>query len=434
MIQRKWYTLLAVLLGLATGAVSTPVQASGFLLSEQSAEGVSMASAVSASTDEPAAVWYNPAALSFMSGVQASLTGVGYLAFSNFEPRENAGSIDADTTAQVVPGIFATARLNDTFALGFGVYIPFGLGIRWPEDWLGRVYGIESSITALNINPTVSIKILPNLSIGAGLDVVKSAVDFTNGLPTSGQDTVQIGGDAWGVGGNIGVLYRLLPEQLHFSATYRSRVKLDFSGKAHFKIEEPVFTTQLFDQDGTAQLTLPDIIVLGAMYRPHPKLRLGTDLYIVLWSTYDEIPIDFESPNTPDSGIYPDYRNILSLRLGADWALPVEGLKVRGAFSVDQNPAPKTGLSPTLPDGVTIAFGLGAGYQIDFINIHLRDLLVLYQPTKARQPSDLSKPPQSPEGTYRATVHLLGLTVTGRFGDGDAPTNSAEPGQASHDL
>jgi len=417
-----------VLISLGITGVPGAVQAGGFLLTEQSAEGVGTASAVSASTAEPAAVWYNPAALSFMPGIQASLTGVGYLGHSKFETKEGGESIDASPTVQVVPGLFATGRLNDTFAFGFGVFVPFGLGIRWPDDWIGRVYGIESSITALYINPTASIKILPNLSIGIGLDVVKSAVEFINGLPTSDDDTVHVGGDAWGLGGNVGVLYCLLPEQLHFAATYRSRVKLDFSGSADFQIEEPVFSSALFDQAGEAQLTLPDIIVLGAMYRPHPRLRLEPNLYIVLWSTYDKIVLDFENPDTPDSGFYPNYRDMLSLRLGAEWDLPVDGLKVRGAFAYEEDPVPKTGLSPTLPDNANIGLSLGIGYQIGVVTVDLGYLAVFFLPAEARQPSDLSKPPQSPEGTYYVNVQLVGLTITGRFGSREAsapPTNAA---------
>jgi long-chain fatty acid transport protein len=381
-----------------------------------------MSSAVSASTTEPAAVWYNPAALVFMPGYQVSISGVGYIGNVTFKPLGGGERIEADPTVQVVPGLFATGRLSERVALGLGVYVPFGLGLRWSDDWIGRVYGIESTITTLDINPVVAVKLLDNLSLAAGLDIMKSAVDMTNGLPTSAEDTVRIGGDGWGIGANVGLLYRLIPDQLHLAATYRSRVKLNYSGEAHFEIAEPVFSSQLFDQGGDAKITLPDIIVLGAMVRPHRTVRIGLDAYIILWSTYDKVPIDFEDPNTPDSGTYPNYRNILDMRLGAEWATPLDGFKIRGGIAYQQNPSPKTGLSPTLPDADGPSFSIGVGYQMKYIGFDLSYLLALYRPSDARQSDDLSTPPQSPEGSYRTVAHLIGLTATGRFGESENAT------------
>ena len=245
-------SLLAVALCCAHGRIA---QAAGFALTEQSAEGIGMASAVSASTTEPAAVWYNPAALPYIPGYQASAFGILYLGQPSFSPRDGSPAVDAKPTRQAVPAFFATGRVSDRVGVGLGFYVPFGLGIGWPVDWIGREYGIKSSITTLNMNPVAAVKVLPNLSLAAGIDVERSAVDITNGLPAAiGGGTVRIGGGTWGVGGNAAVLYRALPERLHFSAAYHSRVKLTFAGHAHFEVNESVFTSSLFDQPGKATI------------------------------------------------------------------------------------------------------------------------------------------------------------------------------------
>jgi long-chain fatty acid transport protein len=408
--------LLALALGAVYLGVTAPVRASGFLLEEQSAEGIGMASAVSASTLEPAAIWYDPAALVFMDGVQASLSGTLYLGQVEFTPVASGEATDSKPIRQIVPSGFASARLSDRIAVGLGVAVPFGLGVKWASDWAGRDYGIASSLMVADINPVIAFKLLPALSIAAGLDVMRGTVDLRRGLPTSMLDSVQIAGAAWGVGGNIAILYRVLPERVHVALTYRSRVKLDFSGNAHFDVQEPVFTRQLFDQPGTAGLLLPDIITLGLMYRPLPVVRLGLDADAVFWSTYDRVPIDFRSPATPDTALRPNYRDAINVRLGGEWATPLTGFVVRAGLVFDSNPAPSSGLSPAVPDAKRVDVSAGLGYQTAQLGIDVGYMLVNFLPARARPPVDPDAPPQSPAGTYRTTAHLIGLTLTGRLG------------------
>jgi long-chain fatty acid transport protein len=395
--------------------------AGGFLLPEQSGEGLGRASAVAASTLEPAAVWYNPAALSSMEGVQLSVYGGGYFGQTEFTPRDGGDATDSEPVKELVGSLFATARVSDRVGLGFGVYAPFGLGVTWPDAWEGREQSIDSSIVTINFNPVVSVRVLDALSVAAGVDVMRTAVDFSNGLPPAvGGDvgSVRIGGATWGLGFNAALLYRPLPDKVQLALTYRSRAKMEFEGRAHFAgIQEPIFTESLFDQDGTAEITLPDVFQAGVAVHPFRDLLLEVDGTYVMWSTYDTIPIDFSQPQTSDTAFYPNYRDIFSLRISGEYTTPLKPLRVRGGFVYEENPAPEDGISPSLPDAATIGIAAGAGYRARSWSADFGYMLVLMQPSDARNPSDPSIPPQSPEGTYRTTAHILGLTLSGRFGD-----------------
>jgi long-chain fatty acid transport protein len=412
---------IAVVASLAAAlSWAAPAFAGGFLLPEQSGEGLSRSSAVAASTLEPAAVWYNPAALSSMEGVQVSAYGGGYFGRTEFTPRDGGEATDSKPVKELVGSLFATARVSDRVGLGFGIYAPFGLGVAWPEAWEGREQAIESSIVALNFNPVVSVRLLDQLSVAAGVDVMRTAVDFTNGLPPAvGGDvgSVRIGGATWGVGVNAALLYRPIPDKLHFALGYHSRAKMEFEGRSHFSgIQEPIFTQSLFDQDGSAEITLPDVFQAAVAVRPVRDLLLEVDGTYVMWSTYDTIPIDFSQPQTSDTAFYPSYRNIFSLRLSGDYTTPLEPLRVRAGFVYEENPAPEDGISPSLPDAATVGFSAGAGYHAPSWSADFGYMLALLLPSDARNPSDPSIPRQSPEGTYRTTAHILGLTLSGRFG------------------
>src|SRR5262245_37540436 len=113
-------SVLFLSLWACAGSIVMPLRtrADGFALSEHSAAGLGMASAVSANVAEPAAVWYNPAALTYMPGYQASLTGIAYIGHVEFEPRSGGGSVSAEPASEIVPGLFATGRLNERVAVG----------------------------------------------------------------------------------------------------------------------------------------------------------------------------------------------------------------------------------------------------------------------------------------------------------------------------
>ena len=75
-----------------------------------------------------------------------------------------------------------------------------------------------------------------------------------------------------------------------------------------------------------------------------------------------------------------------------------------------------SGLSPTLPDSTALDVCLGLGWASRVFRADLGYMLIMYLPSKARYPTDPSTPPQSPEGTYRTLAHMLGLTLTYRYG------------------
>jgi long-chain fatty acid transport protein len=387
-------------------AHSSPVRAGGFLIYDLSAEAIGKASAVSASTSEPAAVWFNPAALAYQEhGV--SLSGVAVLARSRFEPLGGGPEVESEPGRFLLPTFFGTVRLHDRLALGFGFFPAFGLTIAWPEDWLGRESTIKASIETVNFNPTAAVKLLPELSLAAGLQVIRGAVELKNALPAVVGGTATIGAGTWGLGANAALLYRPLPDRFHLALAYRSRAELSFDGRVDFD-PHPDFAPSLPDQRGGAGITIPDIFTLGVMWRPAPNLTLTFDPNLVLWSTFDRVVIDFET--APDRILERNSRNTVTLRLGVDWATPAPGLSARAGLIFDQNASPAATLAPSLPDGNRLDFALGLGYRWQWLKADVGYLFVYFLPSKATTGRE------GPEGTYRTLAQVFGVTVSALFG------------------
>jgi long-chain fatty acid transport protein len=390
-------------------AVAAPARASGFLVYDASGEALGKASAVTASVNEPAAVWFNPGALGFMRGFGASAGGTIAIASNSFQPSDGGPEVHTRAGRFFLPAVFAEAAIGEQVHVGVAALTAFGLGIDWPADWVGREAAISARIETFHINPAVAIKLDDRISVGAGFQAVRGAVDFTNALPALVGGTVRVGGGAWGFGGNAGLLVRAVPEVLHFGVTYRSRVKLSFQGRADFD-PNPEFAGALPDQGGAATITLPDIITAGVLWRPTPTLALTFDPNLVLWNTYDEVTLDFEQRTTPDTVLVRRFHPAVTLRLGADWTTPAPGLSLRGGVIFDQNPSPKDTLAPSLPDAHRLDFALGIGYRHGWLKADVGYLLVYFLP------SDATGGKEGPEGTYRTVSHLIGVTVGAQFG------------------
>lgn len=259
----------------------------------------------------------------------------------------------------------------------------------------------------MTVNPSVAVRLHPLWSVALGLDVVRSAVDLKTGLPAPLGGQLRLGGGTWGFGANAGVLYRALPNRLHVGLAYRSRVKLGFEGEADFAPANRDFERSLPDQPGNADVTLPDVVTLGILFRPHRDIALGFDVNAVFWSTYDRVDIDFES--APDRAIIPDAKDTFQLRAGGDFRLAPTDLHVRGGIIFDRTAIHEEGLGPRVPDSDRIDVSAGLGYVGDVWKVDLGAMLVMFLPADARSGRE------GPEGTYHSYAHLVGLTLGARF-------------------
>jgi long-chain fatty acid transport protein len=399
------------LVGLSLFAAATlsslPSRASGFLIYDLSGEAIGRASAVSADVTEPAAVWFNPAAIAYMEGVSASAGGVFVTARSHFTEKGTGAETSSERGNFVLPALFAAGKIADRVALGLGVYSAFGIGVSWPRDWLGREAAISASLVTLSFNPNVAVRLTPKLSLAAGFDALRSTVDFQNGLPSIVGGEARLTGGTWGFGFNAAALYRIVPSRLHVALTYRSRVKFAYDGRADFTPGNPDFSRSLSDQPGHAEITVPDIITAGVMGRATDNLKLSFDAQAVLWSTYKEVHIDFST--SPDHYLRPNGHDTFNLRAGADYLTPLRGFHVRGGVIFDRAALPATGLGPALPDSDRFDLTLGVGHETERTKVDLGYMLVMFLPAKAKSGVE------GPEGEYRTLAHLVGLTAGVHF-------------------
>jgi long-chain fatty acid transport protein len=324
---------------------------------------------------------------------------------TRFSPKLPGPDVESPSEARFIPSLFGHVPLGDRVQASLALLAPFGLAVSWPEGWVGAQESLSSQLTVLSVNPSLALRIDDRLSLAVGLSALHGTVSLALALPTPPGGLASLTGQAWGVGANVGLLFRALPDQLHFGASYRSRARLEFHGDADFSPEMTGFEAFFTDQHAKAAITFPDVIAFGAMARPHPQLELSVEVDWVLWTTLRELVVDFERPATPDRHVELGSVNPLSGRLGIEWSWPEQRLAARTGISFDKSSSRADSLSASAPDGDRVGVGAGLGWSFGRVGLDVAYFYAYFLPTRALGPN------AHPEGTYRSSAHVLALTV-----------------------
>lgn len=249
-----------------------------------------MGAAFIAVGDDPSALTFNPAGITqfnntqFYGGVTAVVASTRY---------KSPTGESSETRPQVFfpPHFYVCSDFGSKdFRVGLGLSSPFGIGGRqWSEQGLTRYLSTESLISTVTLNPTVACRLLPNLSVAAGVDYMRAWTDQTamvdQSLVNASDGKMELSGHGDGWGWNVGILFT--PSHLwSLGVQYRSSITVDYEGKLVVgRIAPPlqsVFGGSTFRSHIRASNTFPDILGFGAAFRPSQKwtiawMRKGMD-------------------------------------------------------------------------------------------------------------------------------------------------------------
>jgi long-chain fatty acid transport protein len=387
----------------AAAAAWAPVaRAAGIALDVQSGRGTGMAGAVAAMIDDSSAIFYNPAGIAQGKSLDVQIGDT--LILPSFQFTSPQG-VSTRNSFQAVPPFTAyeSGGITDDFSIGVGVFTPYGLTLAWPTDWPGREQITKASFQTFDFNPTVAYRFGP-LRIGAGLQLVRATVDLQKQIETGqGEASTELGAGAWGVGGNVGVQFEAVPRYLSLAVAYRSAVKFDFDGDAHFSNVPVGFQSVLRDQRVTTSLVTPDSVQIGVASHPIESLVLDADVMWYGWEKFRSIDITFPNEPTLNTTEPKNWSNTVNVHVGGEGTID-PSWKVRAGVMYDPSPSPDDTLLPDVPDASRLNLAVGASYYHP-CGFHVDlgyQLIFFFKRT--------STAVQFP-GDYSGIVNLVGLSV-----------------------
>jgi long-chain fatty acid transport protein len=417
--------MLKTTLALSVSLAASQLFAAGFAINEQSISGMGTGFAGrSSSADDASTVFGNPAGMSRLKREQVSVGAAAIIAKTDIDNGSSTygGSNDGDMVPVVgVPMGYYVKPIDDHWAFGVGVYVPFGLVTDYESGFAGRYFADKSHVQVVTFQPTISYAFNDKVSIGFGPTINRIDGELTSRALNSftgpvNDGKVKVKGDDTALGFNVGILVQAT-DSTRLGATYHSKVKYKLEGDT--KISGPNFGPFNGGKyDASLDLTTPESVDFSVTHELDANWTLYAGSTWTRWSRLESIDVEnsgVPGPLVPTIGTISEkqeWHDTWAHAIGASYKVNKEWT-LRTGFSVDQSPTNNTDRSPRIPTGDRKAISFGAGWSpndnltIDVAYSYLRE-----DEAKIRN-ADPRKGTYSAD--YRNTAHGLGTSVTYRF-------------------
>ena len=367
-------------------------------LFEHSASSVASAGANQAEARDASAIFWNPAALTYLP--DSNLSGALHLiqptgTLSDLSGQTTIGGSPISGTNSGAPGVLSpaasfyyTKTVSATTTIGIAVTAPFGNALKYDNGWIGRYQALESKLLTLDAGLTVGYKATPTLSLGFGIDLQNATTTFSNAidlstvcLATQGAGSCAAGfgtpgnaaadgrvtlkQDDWAPGWNAGLLWQAAPD-LRFGLAYRSQVSHELKGSASFVKPSTLPAavsglTALTNSATRTDLPLPASLALSAFYQANDTWSVMGSATWVQWSRNKELRTRFDN-GAPDSVIALDWENTWRVSTAVGYKA-TSALTLRAGLAYDQSPTTSAARQTLLiPDADRWVLGLGGSY------------------------------------------------------------------------
>ena len=99
--------------------------------------------------------------LGFQKGLGLEIGDTLVFPWGQHEDPDTGDVTEAEPNVFYPPTFYASYVLPKRIALGFGFFVPFGLGIEWPRSWIGFEEIEKIDVQNMFFNPTIAWAPLP---------------------------------------------------------------------------------------------------------------------------------------------------------------------------------------------------------------------------------------------------------------------------------
>lgn len=372
---------LAIGLLAAAPALAGPLETFGF-----GGVGQARGGAETAAAEDFSAVYYNPAQL--VGGHSVNL-GIGYnYSVPRLYAENDAGSIPTLKRPPEMGGLHLGfvfplgGKVEDRVAIGLGVYMPTINVVRTQsiDEKIPQFYMFTSNTDKLGIMFAVAVQILPELSVGAGVNALSSMggkVDFQVDLFAKRFDQRTLSIDlVSAIAPLAGVTWAPMPD-LRVALAFKGQLELEYSLPTLIDLGRDVGALKL-DISGVAHWT-PHTLTLGGWYRLDPSFAVNAELGWQQWSAApkDQVQVKLDLSGAVidglglgkaldmDTSADPGMRfsNIFVPRVGVEWK-PNDWAAVRAGYFYRPSPVPDQTSRTNYLDNNTHGFSLGCGVGV----------------------------------------------------------------------
>jgi long-chain fatty acid transport protein len=431
-------------------AVPASSRADGIRNPFQGAAATAQGNAFAAQADDPTAVFYNPAGMTQLRGVQQTV-GVQFVSVNTEFTSPNGVSTRNEQPAHIglpPPGqFFLTANLKDLgvralgdLSVGIGLQNLFGFGAKYPVNGPFASAVTFAQFPLLDIKPTLAYKVTNRLSLGLGADIFTFASFVGEGhseqQSIQGGTTIELNGRGTTAGFNASVLYTLLQTddgrpRLNLAFVWRSQAVLPLNGQ--------LLNNGALVANATSSIRLPEIYTWGAAFWPirnsEREWKLEIDIDYARWASIRDLDVHLSNGVTLANPQF--WNNAVSVMTGTEYkVVALQGhtdwdLALRTGYLYSQSAIPDINFTPAAPDSNVHVLSAGVGFvckgQGQFLGfltcgsgagLFGRSAIgvdLAYQAFLFETRTVTGNPNPTVNGTYRTTNHVGGITLRVNF-------------------
>lgn len=343
-------------------------------------------------TGSAAAMWTNPATMSFMGESKTTVNAMGFDLKLNYNSDRHSAFDGSSQTTQPALAVFHARQITDEMHFGIGFGAAGGSSLDYGKQWAGAPFLESTTLMLLQINPTLSYQIDEQWSVGAGAQI--NYVSFE-------QDTLIMSIEEetdWAMGLTFGAMYRH-NDDLDFGFSYRSKVKHKLDARVNGALNGDRITS------ASTEVSLPAIYDLSARWGVNSDLNLLASAQWHRWSDWKELPLDLTVGGNPfDASIERDWSDVWKLALGADYRLNADW-RLKAGISYESSPQNDASLQwVDVPVGEQWRYSVGAATEW---NGYTFDMFYEYADL-----GEVDIERVGIKGTFDGRIHFIGLNVT----------------------
>jgi long-chain fatty acid transport protein len=366
------------------------LHAAAFRVLDQSASAIAQGNAFVAQADDPSAVFYNPAGMTQLPGVQLSTGGLlvgGRTTFTNPAGATTSGNFGGAVALPPPVNFYLTTNLKDlgvrglgNLPLGLAVLSPFGIKYKYPDEAPFATAVTRTSLELTDIKPTVAYKMSDQLSIGIGVDIYtflpfwgesQAEVQFTSsggpGLPPAGT-RMEISGKDTAAGFNASLLYTPLR---NVDGKPVAAVGLVYRSQATLHLQGSLLGNGAVLQSTSITVVLPQVLTGGIALWPvrnrTHEWKLELDVDYTGWQSFRNLDVQRSDGTTV---LFPqNWRDTFMVMIGTEYKwlrpamLPDWETSLRAGYVFQQTPVPDRSFNPSFPaDADSHGLSIGAGF------------------------------------------------------------------------
>jgi long-chain fatty acid transport protein len=404
-------------------AATAAANAGGFAIREMSSYGQGSSYAGVAAGGDLSTMFWNPATLTQVPGIQAEAVATGVFPYAantpgagTFAPALLLGGTGNTADDAFVPSGYFSYQINPKLWLGASINAPFGLSVNFPTGWAGGQYAAGStSLKTYNFTPSIAYRINDMISVGVGVQVQYAKADLNHCVTAPcglGAPLAELSGNGWAYGFTAGVT---------LTPTPTTTIGLGYRSALDQKIDGSLAISGIGTASASTTINLPDTVSLGLRQRFTSR---WTGLATVEWTNWSRIGTSNVAAGAFSTTLPFQYQDGWLFSVGAEYQWN-DRLAVRGGVGYEISPITDDVRIPLLPDNDRTWLSVGATYKVtnalslDFAYSHLfvKDTSIDISSTTNPWYTGVAY-----VGTVASHIDIVSVALKYRF---DAPTKMA---------